>query len=110
MITQTIQDYLKVIYKAGLSGESVTTTAIAERLKVSQASVTAMVKKLADLKLIRHRPYYGVKLTDAGRKVALEIVRHHRLLELYLAEALGYEWDCVHDEAEKTRTRNLGRV
>ena len=60
-----------------------------------------MVKKLADLKLIRHRPYYGVKLTDAGRKVALEIVRHHRLLELYLAEALGYEWDRVHDEAEK---------
>lgn len=101
MITQTIQDYLKVIYKAGLSGESVTTNALAERLKVSQASVTAMVKKLADLKLIRHRPYYGVKLTDAGRKVALEIVRHHRLLELYLAEALGYEWDRVHDEAEK---------
>ena len=101
MITQTIQDYLKVIYKAGLSGESVTTNALAERLKVSQASVTVMVKKLADLKLIRHRPYYGVKLTDAGRKVALEIVRHHRLLELYLAEALGYEWDRVHDEAEK---------
>ena len=101
MITQTIQDYLKVIYKAGSRGESVTTNAIAEKLKVSQASVTAMVKKLADLKLIRHRPYYGVKLTDAGRKVALEIIRHHRLLELYLAEALGYEWDRVHDEAEK---------
>ena len=61
----------------------------------------AMIKKLAELKLIHHTPYHGVELTQAGEKIALEIIRHHRLLELYLAEALGYSWDRVHDEAEK---------
>lgn len=101
MITQAIQDYLKVIFKLGTNGKAVNTNAIAERLNVSQASVTGMIKKLADLKLIRHVPYRGVELTQAGRKIAVEIVRHHRLLELYLAEALGYSWDQVHDEAEK---------
>ncbi len=100
MITQAIQDYLKIIFKLGRSGKPVSTTAIADRLNVSQASVTGMVKKLSDLKLIRYKPYYGVVLTEAGRKVALEIIRHHRLLELYLAEALGYSWDKVHAEAE----------
>ncbi len=101
MITQAIQDYLKTIYKLGTDGKPVTTNAIAERLEVSQASVTGMMKKLADLKLISHTPYYGVELTASGRKIALEIIRHHRLLELYLAEALGYSWDRVHEEAEK---------
>ncbi|MFQ6114937.1 MAG: metal-dependent transcriptional regulator [bacterium] len=101
MITQAIQDYLKIIYKLGANGEKVTTNAVAERLNVSQASVTGMIKKLAEIKLIRYTPYYGVELTNAGRKIALEIIRHHRLLELYLAEALGYSWDRVHDEAEK---------
>ncbi|MFQ5822968.1 MAG: metal-dependent transcriptional regulator [bacterium] len=101
MITQTIQDYLKIIYKLGTKEEAITTNAIAEKLKVSQASVTGMIKKLAEIKLIRHTPYHGVELTKSGRKIALEIIRHHRLLELYLAEALGYSWDRVHDEAEK---------
>ncbi|MFQ5772040.1 MAG: metal-dependent transcriptional regulator, partial [bacterium] len=90
MITQAIQDYLKIIYKIGSLGGGVTTNAIAERLGVSQASVTGMIKKLSDFKLIRYTPYYSVELTNAGRKIALEIIRHHRLLELYLAEALGY--------------------
>lgn len=101
MITQAVQDYLKVIYQLEAIGKTVTTNSIAERLDVSQASVTGMIKKLADLKLIRHTPYRGVQLSEAGRKIALEIIRHHRLLELYLAEALGYPWDEVHDEAEK---------
>jgi DtxR family Mn-dependent transcriptional regulator len=101
MVTQAIQDYLKTIYKLGTAGQPVTTNAIAERLAVSQASVTGMMKKLADLKLISHTPYYGVELTASGRKIALEIIRHHRLLERYLAEALGYSWDRVHEEAEK---------
>lgn len=101
MITQAIEDYLKIIFKLSTYGGPVTTNAIAERLAVSQASVTGMVKKLADLKLITHRPYHGVELTEAGRKIALETIRHHRLLELYLAEALGYSWDQVHEEAEK---------
>ncbi len=101
MITHAIQDYLKAIYKIGATGRTVSTNAIAERLAVSQASVTGMMKKLDELKLIRHTPYRGVELTEAGRKIALEVIRHHRLLELYLAEALGYSWDKVHDEAEQ---------
>ncbi|MFQ5751001.1 MAG: metal-dependent transcriptional regulator [bacterium] len=101
MITQAIQDYLKIIFKLSANDRSVTTNAIAEKLDVSQASVTGMIKKLAEIKLISHTPYHGVELTAAGRKIALEIIRHHRLLELYLAEALGYTWDQVHDEAEK---------
>jgi len=101
MITQAVQDYLKIIFKLASNGGAVSTNAIAERLQISQASVTGMIKKLSDLKLITHRPYYGVELTQTGRKIALEIIRHHRLLELYLAEALGYSWDQVHDEAEK---------
>lgn len=101
MITQAIEDYLKIIFKLSTFGGPVTTNSIAERLRVSQASVTGMVKKIAELKLITHRPYHGVELTEAGRKIALETIRHHRLLELYLAEALGYSWDRVHEEAEK---------
>ncbi len=101
MITQAVQDYLKIIFKLANNGKAVSTNAIAEKLQISQASVTGMIKKLSDLKLTTHRPYYGVELTQSGRKIALEIIRHHRLLELYLAEALGYSWDQVHDEAEK---------
>ena len=101
MITQAIQDYLKIIFKLTNNGKAVSTNAIAERMQISQASVTGMIKKLSDLKLTIHRPYYGVELTKTGRKIALEIIRHHRLLELYLAEALGYSWDRVHNEAEK---------
>ena len=101
MITEATQDYLKTIYKLAEKGKTVTTNAIAERIGVAQSSVTAMIKKLAELKLIHHTPYHGVELTQAGEKIALEVIRHHRLLELYLAEALGFSWDRVHDEAEK---------
>lgn len=101
MVSQSIEDYLKVIYKLSRGEERVTTSAIAERLGVSPASVTNMVKKLAEMNLVTHEPYRGVALTKAGAKIALETIRHHRLLELYLAEALGIPWDKVHAEAEK---------
>lgn len=101
MITKSIEDYLKVIHSLHAANPKVSTSAIAERLGVAQASVTGMIKKLAELKLVEHSPYHGVELTSAGNKIALEIIRHHRLLELYLAEAMGYSWDKVHDEADK---------
>lgn len=100
MQTQAIEDYLKAIYKIAASGTRVSTSAIARRLELAQASVTGMIKKLAEMKLLEYSPYKGVKLTTAGRKIALETIRHHRLLELYLQEAMGYTWDRVHDEAE----------
>src|SRR5438105_1463282 len=101
MISDHMQDYIKAICQLGAGGAEVSTSAIAERLDVSPASVTNMLKKLAELRLVRHLPYQGVELTASGRKVALEVIRHHRLLELYLAESLGYSWDQVHAEAEK---------
>ncbi len=101
MITHAMEDYLKVIFKLEEECSSVTTQSIAERLQVQSPSVTNMIKRLADLKLVEHRPYRGVVLTVTGRKAALEVIRHHRLLELYLAEALGYSWDEVHDEADR---------
>ena len=103
MQTQTIEDYLKAIYELGRErpGEKLSTTALAERLGVAPATVTGALKKLARLKLVVHRPYRGVELTEAGRKIALEVIRHHRLIELYLQQALGVPWDRVHDEAEK---------
>jgi DtxR family Mn-dependent transcriptional regulator len=100
-ITHAMEDYLKVIYSLQTEHETVTTQAIAERLGIQSPSVTNMVKRLADLKLLEHTPYRGVVLTTSGQKAALEVLRHHRLLELYLADALGYSWDEVHDEAER---------
>jgi DtxR family Mn-dependent transcriptional regulator len=100
-LTDAIQDYLREIYKLGTESERVSVTALAKRLGVSPASASAMVKKLAALDLAVHQPYRGVTLTAAGEKVALEIIRHHRLLELYLAETLGLHVDDVHDEAER---------
>jgi DtxR family transcriptional regulator, Mn-dependent transcriptional regulator len=100
MISEAAQDYLKAIWKLGRDGEA-GTSAIAAELAVSPASVTAMLKKLAALGLVRHERYRGAALTPAGERVALEIVRHHRLLELYLSEALGLSWDAVHAEAER---------
>ena len=82
-------------------GAGATTTTIAEMMEVSSASVTNMLKRLAGLNLIEHKSYKGAKLTDTGIKIALEILRHHRLLELYLKEIMGYGWDEVHDEVEK---------
>lgn len=100
-ITAAMEDYLKTIYSLEESTGRVTTQAIAERLNVAAPSVTGMLKRLHDLKLVNHERYRSITLTEAGRKVALETVRHHRLLELYLAEALGYTWDEVHDEADR---------
>jgi DtxR family Mn-dependent transcriptional regulator len=100
-LSQALEDYLKVIYVLEADGEKATTTAIAQALDVSNASVTNMLKKLAGMNLIVHESYKGAELSPAGKKVALEILRHHRLLELYLKEVMGYSWDEVHDEAEK---------
>jgi len=100
-LSQALEDYLKVIYVLEADGEKATTTAIAQALDVSNASVTNMFKKLSGMKLIVHESYKGAVLSPAGKKVALEILRHHRLLELYLKEVMGYSWDEVHDEAEK---------
>lgn len=100
-ITPSMEDYLKAIYVLHDEHGSVTTTLLSERLGgIKPGSVTGMIKKLADLHLIEHTPYQGVTLTAAGEKAALEVLRHHRLLELYLVEALGYRWDEVHEEAE----------
>jgi DtxR family Mn-dependent transcriptional regulator len=96
-----MQDYLKAIYKLQDRSEQVPTSALAEMLGVAPASVTNMCKKLAELRLVEYEPYQGVSFTPAGKKMALEIVRHHRLIELYLAEALNVPWDQVHEEAEK---------
>jgi DtxR family Mn-dependent transcriptional regulator len=101
MLSEAVQDYLKAIYKLQERHGVVSTSALAEEMDVTAASATGMMKKLASLKLVRHNPYQGVVLITAGRKIALEVIRHHRLLELYLAEALGYSWDQVHEEAER---------
>jgi len=100
-LTDAIQDYLREIYKLGADGGRVSVTALAKRQGVSPASASAMVKKLAALGLAVHQPYHGITLTTAGEKVALEVIRHHRLLELYLAETLDLHVDDVHDEAER---------
>lgn len=98
-LSSAAEDYLKAIFELG--GEDVGTGELAGLLDVSPASVTGMLRRLAELRLVMHERYRGVTLTEAGRKVALETVRHHRLIETYLAEALGYSWFAVHDEAEK---------
>jgi DtxR family Mn-dependent transcriptional regulator len=99
--SEAIQNYAKAIYALEQrGGRAVTNNALAERLQVTPASASSMVKKLDELGLVRHVPYKGMKLTASGRRVALEVLRHHRLLELYLAESLGVPWDRVHDEAE----------
>jgi DtxR family transcriptional regulator, Mn-dependent transcriptional regulator len=100
-LTDAMQDYVKEIYKLRLEGKRATTSAIAARLGVRPPSVTAMVKRLSALGLAKHAPYRGVELTPAGERVALEIIRHHRLLELYLAQALGLSLDEVHSEADR---------
>jgi DtxR family Mn-dependent transcriptional regulator len=100
-LTDSIQHYLRGIYKLGMDGWPVSVTALAREQHVSPASASAMVKKLAALDLLEHTPYRGVSLTDSGERVALEVIRHHRLLELYLAETLGLHIDEVHDEADR---------
>ena len=99
MLSPSVEDYLKTIYKLQ-SDEAVSTSAIAEAMDVSSASVTNMAQRLADRQLVEYKSYQGVRLTDAGKKIALEIIRHHRLLELYLKEMMGYSWEQLHEEAE----------
>ncbi len=100
-VSSAIEDYTKAIYALERrGGEPVSTTALAERLGVTPASASGMVKRLGELGLVAHQPYHGVSLTADGRRVALEVMRHHRLLELYLVEDLGVPWDRVHGEAE----------
>ena len=100
-LTDAIQDYLREIYRLGETGSRVSTTALARGMGVSPASASAIVKKVAALSLRVHAPYKGVSLTPEGERVALEVIRHHRLLELYLAETLGIHVDEVHDEANR---------
>lgn len=103
-ITPAVEDYLKATYQLAAddpAAGAVTVQRLAERLGVAGPSVTNMVKRLAEFGLARHEPYRGVALTEAGEKIALEVIRHHRLVELYLVEALGFGWDAVHAEAER---------
>ncbi len=100
-LSESQEDYLKQIFLIGDGRGRVTTQAIAGRLGVRPASVTEMVGRLAQLDLVEYAPYRGVRLTETGRRVALEMLRHHRLLETFLVEVLGYRWDQVHEEAER---------
>jgi DtxR family transcriptional regulator, Mn-dependent transcriptional regulator len=100
-LTEAIQHYLREIYKLAQDDEPVSVTALARAQEVAPASASAMVKKLAALGLAEHEPYRGISLTAAGERVALEVIRHHRLLELYLAETLGVHVDNVHAEADR---------
>ncbi|HEY42731.1 MAG TPA: metal-dependent transcriptional regulator [Anaerolineae bacterium] len=103
-LSPAVEDYLKAIYEIQSEGDQdrVSTSALADCLGVARASVTGMLKKLnaMDPKLVNYIRYRGVQLTPAGEKIALEVLRHHRLIELYLSEALGYSWDEVHQEAD----------
>jgi DtxR family transcriptional regulator, Mn-dependent transcriptional regulator len=100
-LSEAIENYAKAIYALARRGDgTVTTNALAERVGVSAGSVSSMVKKLAERGLVEHEPYRAVQLTAEGRRVALSVLRHHRLLELYLAEHLDVPWDRVHEEAE----------
>lgn len=98
--TDAVQDYLKIIFSIGESSHEISTSSIAQRLSVSPASVTSMLKRLSALGYIDYHRYQGVKLTETGKTLALEVVRHHRLLEAYLFQTLGMPWDKIHDEAE----------
>lgn len=102
-LTISIQDYLKTIYELTENGESASTNALAQRLKISAPSVTGMIQKLASSKpaLVEYQKHQGVMLTKEGKKAALEVIRHHRLLEAWLVQTLGYSWDEVHEEAER---------
>ena len=102
-LTISIQDYLKTIYELTESDESASTNALAQKMKISAPSVTGMIQKLASAKpaLVEYQKHQGVTLTKEGRKAALEVIRHHRLLEAWLVQTLGYSWDEVHEEAER---------
>src|ERR1700724_1026881 len=100
-ISPAVQDYAKAVYALEARGSgAVSTNDLSERLGVTPGSASAMVRKLSEVGLVEHEPYHGVRLTQKGRRVALEVLRHHRLIELFLAEELGMPWDRVHAEAE----------
>jgi DtxR family Mn-dependent transcriptional regulator len=101
MLSDAVQDYMKQIYVLERRDGKASTSALADAMGVSAASATAMAKKLASLGLVEHSKYRGVTLTKPGEKVALEVLRHHRLLEVYLTQTLGLSWDRVHSEAER---------
>jgi len=100
-ITRSVEDYLKAIYLLQVKGQPASTSDIAELLELSAPSVSGMIKRLSDQGLIEHAPYKGVVLTASGRRVALRMLRRHRIIEAYLVGFLGYSWDTVHDEAER---------
>lgn len=102
-LTISIQDYLKNIYELTENGESASTNALARKLKIKPASVTGMIQKLASSTpaLVQYQKHQGVTLTKHGKRAALEVIRHHRLLEAWLVQTLGYSWDEVHEEAER---------
>lgn len=100
-LSTSVEDYLKVVYALTEQGEAATTSNLAERLGVQPASVTGMVKRLAETGYLEHVPYRGVHLTREGTREALRIIRRHRILEAYLVARLGYSWDDVHEEAER---------
>lgn len=100
-LSRSVEDYLKAIYSLSGPGDPVSTSAIAEALDIQPASVTGMVKRMAEWGLLEHVPYKGVNLTRPGEREALRVLRRHRILESYLCEVLGFPWDDVHDEAER---------
>ena len=100
-LTAPVEDYLKAIYAIGKGTGAAATNEIAQRLALAPASVSGMVRRLADQGLLAYERYHGVKLTDVGRRAALRTLRRHRVIEAYLAKALGYPWDRVHEEAER---------
>ena len=100
-LSRSVEDYLKVIYHLSSQGGFAATSEIAAHLEVSAPSVSGMVKRLSETGLIEHVPYRGVQLTAQGRRAALKMIRRHRILEVYLVQQLGYDWDGVHDEAER---------
>lgn len=101
MLSKSVEDYLKAIYEIQNMEGKVTTNSLSQKLNVTPASVTGMMRRLSSQKLITYKKYQGVKLAPMGQKIALEVIRHHRIVELYLKEALGVTWDKVHEEAEK---------
>jgi DtxR family Mn-dependent transcriptional regulator len=100
-LSRSEEDYLKAIYGLSETGDPASTTAIAAALEIQPASVTGMIKRMAESGLLEHIPYRGVRLTDRGSREALRVLRRHRILETYLCERLGFSWDDVHAEAER---------
>ena len=100
-LTKSVEDYLKAIYELELGGTPAQTSAIATALEVAPPCVSGMIKRLSEAGLLQHVPYRGVQLTEEGRRTALKMVRRHRVVEAYLTTKLGYDWDSVHDEAER---------